>query len=106
MIDGLLPYESAAREAYEEAGLIGKIDRTCFGWFDYARANASGKRSCEVGVYPLMVYKQVTKWPEMSERKVTRCDVSTALALISVPDLVRLIGDYLQRHHLVANSGA
>ena len=54
-IKGLRPPKSAAREAFEEAGVTGRIGAKPIGFFAYdkLRDEAGGTTICEVKVYPL-----------------------------------------------------
>jgi 8-oxo-dGTP pyrophosphatase MutT (NUDIX family) len=56
-IKGLSPVKSAAREAFEEAGVTGRIGAKPIGFFAYdkLRDEAGGTTICEVKVYPLLV---------------------------------------------------
>jgi 8-oxo-dGTP pyrophosphatase MutT (NUDIX family) len=54
-IKGLRPAKSAAREAFEEAGVTGRIGPKPIGVFAYdkLRDEAGGATMCEVKIYPL-----------------------------------------------------
>src|ERR1700754_3917375 len=56
-IKGSKPWESAAREAYEEAGLRGTVARRPFGSYLYVKTFEDGAEAlpCEVRVFPLLV---------------------------------------------------
>src|SRR6201986_4748427 len=61
---------TAAREAYEEAGLIGTIvgDQPC-GSFTYEKPRGARRRTLlQVSVFLFTVERQLRKWPEKSER--------------------------------------
>ncbi|MBO0755800.1 MAG: NUDIX hydrolase [Bradyrhizobiaceae bacterium] len=65
------PYASAAREALEEAGVVGKTGRDSIGTYTYEKHLANGAFAiCEVQVFPLEVERQQKDWPEKEERKV------------------------------------
>ncbi len=50
------PHEQAAREAFEEAGLVGKVEREPIGHYSYIKRLRRGRTvRCEVGVFPLWV---------------------------------------------------
>src|SRR5271166_3095523 len=65
-IKGLKPAKSAAREAFEEAGVRGKVAAKSIGVFHYDKVtDERGARvSCEVKVFPLLVKRQSEAWPE------------------------------------------
>jgi 8-oxo-dGTP pyrophosphatase MutT (NUDIX family) len=54
-IKGLRPAKSAAREAFEEAGVRGKISAKPLGLFSYEKSldEAGVQATCEVRVFPL-----------------------------------------------------
>jgi 8-oxo-dGTP pyrophosphatase MutT (NUDIX family) len=66
-----LPHATAAREALEEAGVLGHIEKTPIGSFSYRKLLKQGRAVvCEVEVFPLEVTRQRKTWPEKSKRKV------------------------------------
>ena len=60
-IKGLRPAKSAAREAFEEAGVRGRVGGKSIGLFAYNKTlDGNGIRvSCEVRVFPLLVRRQI-----------------------------------------------
>ena len=97
-IRGLAPHEVAAREALEEAGLVGHVGKRCIGTFKFDRIRNGRDTTCLVDVYALKVERQMQTWTEMHERSVLRCNVRTALSLVSVPNLATLINRYVMAH--------
>jgi 8-oxo-dGTP pyrophosphatase MutT (NUDIX family) len=82
---GRPPRVVAAREAREEAGVIGKIRKRPIGTFQYEkRLSPETSVVCEVIVYLLKVTKQLTKWPEMASRE--RCWLPLDEAALRVTD--------------------
>src|SRR5258707_10158335 len=62
---GKAPHRSAAREAFEEAGVVGAIRRRSIGSFSYEKRLKKGALvECEVLVFALKVKGQNNKWPE------------------------------------------
>jgi len=61
----MTPEDSAAKEAYEESGLIGRVYRTRVGSYVYEKRGALRT----VDLYPLAVRRQLKRWPEMNLRK-------------------------------------
>lgn len=98
LIRGLAPHEVAAREALEEAGLVGQVGKRCIGTFKFDRSRKGRDATCRVDVYALRVERQLPTWTEMDERLVMRCNVKTALSLVSVPNLATLINRYVMAH--------
>lgn len=69
---GLEPYEAAAREAEEEAGLVGEICRRSVGSYDYSkRLHLLASLTCRVDVFPMRVTVERERWSEDKERKRT-----------------------------------
>jgi 8-oxo-dGTP pyrophosphatase MutT (NUDIX family) len=67
---GKKPYRAAEREAYEEAGLIGKVRKVPLGTYSYEKRLRTGSSvPCEVTVFPLRVERHRERWPEMNERE-------------------------------------
>ena len=67
---GKSPHHSAAREAFEEAGVVGAVGRRSVGSFSYEKRLKDGAMvECEVRVFPLQVKRQSKEWPEMQERR-------------------------------------
>jgi len=98
LIRGLAPHEVAAQEALEEAGLVGHVGKRCIGTFKFDRSRNGRDATCRVDVYALRVERQLPTWTEMDERLVLRCNVKTALSLVSVPNLATLINRYVMAH--------
>jgi len=68
-IRGLKPHRAAEREAYEEAGLKGRIEKIAIGTYAYEKRLATGIAvPCEVSVFPFQVTSQRQRWPEMGQR--------------------------------------
>jgi 8-oxo-dGTP pyrophosphatase MutT (NUDIX family) len=66
---GLTPRDSAAREAMEEAGLLGRITGRSIGVYHYDKRVADGSVTrCVVKVFALEVERQLTAWPERHQR--------------------------------------
>jgi 8-oxo-dGTP pyrophosphatase MutT (NUDIX family) len=91
-IRGLTPHESAAREAYEEAGLVGHAYPDPIGSFDYVKRLSVGLRvRCRVEVFPLWVDHQRQSWPERGERETKWFSPKKAVSLILEPTLRDLL---------------
>jgi len=67
--DGETPARSAAREAFEEAGVTGMLDPRPVGAFRYAKSMPQGYAvRSHVTVFPLAVHEELDDWPEEAER--------------------------------------
>ena len=81
----------AAIEAYEEAGLRGKIGRQALGRFRHNKRKGKRKIACEVKLYPLKVTKQHGRFPERGQRKLVWLPASEAARRVHHPEMRRLI---------------
>ncbi|NGM35615.1 NUDIX hydrolase [Methylobacterium sp. DB0501] len=89
---GLKNYEAAAREAYEEAGLIGRVGRRALGsYFYHKRLKSRDMVLCQVQVFRLDVRKQLKTWPEQSEREGRWFSVPEAAEAVTEAGLAALI---------------
>ena len=62
--------EAAAREAYEEAGLRGKVSSRSLGVYTYLKALGAGRwMPCVVRVYPLEAREMLQVFPETGQRR-------------------------------------
>jgi 8-oxo-dGTP pyrophosphatase MutT (NUDIX family) len=98
-IKGLKPPKSAAREAFEEAGVRGKIGAKSVGVFTYDKMlDEHGiEVRCEVKVYPLLVRRQSEEWPEFEQRLIQWAEPAKAVALIKEPKLKKLVAAFANR---------
>ncbi len=103
-VNGATPSESAAREAWEEAGAKGEIAEVSVGLYSYAkRAGRKGARlPCVVSVFPLHVTDTAETWPEAKARKRRWVSAAKAMTLVENPELSRILADFdpcaLNRH--------
>jgi hypothetical protein len=66
---GRKPPKAAAIEAFEEAGVVGRIGRRTIGRFRHRKRIGSRKLQCAVEIFPLAVHREINRWPEQAERK-------------------------------------
>ena len=102
-IKGFKPARAAAREAYEEAGVRGRVAGRPLGRYVYEKQleERAAPFPCEVQVFPLLVKKQLKKWPECKQRMVRWFPVPEAAALINDDNLRHLILQLNDRAGLV-----
>jgi 8-oxo-dGTP pyrophosphatase MutT (NUDIX family) len=92
---GKKPAQAAAREAYEEAGLIGEIvGKRPIGSYHYSKSTKQGDILCEVQVYLLRVEKQLEDWPEKRERMTAWFDAAKASEFVDERALGLIIGGF------------
>jgi hypothetical protein len=66
---GATPARPAAREACDEADLVGRIAKKPIGTYSYEKCTRTGALvPCDVLIFPLAVRKRHKRWPEMMER--------------------------------------
>ncbi len=94
---GKKPQAAAAREALEEAGVIGHIAKQPMGAYPYAKRLASGDLvNCIVDVFPLEVERQLKRWPEQHERVTQWFTAREAADAVNEPELAQLIAVFAQ----------
>jgi 8-oxo-dGTP pyrophosphatase MutT (NUDIX family) len=88
----LKPFATAAREAYEEAGLGGAISREALGSFTYQKRMKSRRYvDCKVDVYAMEVSKEAKRWPERDERERRWFEPAVAARRVKEPELADII---------------
>ena len=91
-IKGLKPGEVAAVEAWEEAGLRGRVaGKKPVGSFFYAKQIEKDPLLCQVDVYLLWVDEQLDDWPERAERQTQWFGVPEAAGLVDEGGLSEII---------------
>ena len=86
------PYTSAAREALEEAGVVGEVGRNPIGSYSYKKRLKNGAVvACEVQVFPLEVKSQQKRWPEKGERELRWFSPTDAAKAVQEPVLRHII---------------
>jgi 8-oxo-dGTP pyrophosphatase MutT (NUDIX family) len=89
---GKSPHRCAAREAFEEAGVLGAVGRRPLGSFSYEKRLKNGSSvECKVRVFPLEVSSQRREWPERQERRIKWLSASKAAAKVKDPVLGKII---------------
>jgi 8-oxo-dGTP pyrophosphatase MutT (NUDIX family) len=89
---GRNPHATAALEALQEAGLLGKIAKAKFGSFHYQKRLKNGAALlCQVEVFLLRVLRQRKSWPEKDERITQWFPAAEAARLVDEPELSELI---------------
>ncbi len=89
---GKAPHEAAEQEAWEEAGVRGKISDRCLGLYTYDKVEGRGVRApCAVMVFGLKVKSLATQFPESDERRRKWVSRSKAAKLVAEPELARIL---------------
>jgi 8-oxo-dGTP pyrophosphatase MutT (NUDIX family) len=88
------PPDTAATEAYEEAGVLGAVSEAQIGRFKKRRVKNKQSVSCDVQIYPLEVKRQQDDWPEKQERLRVWLSPREAAKLVKKPGLRRAIKQF------------
>ena len=89
----LSPAAVAAREAYEEAGLEGRIlGEAPIGHYRYDKQRDNGRVvRVRVGVFLMRVTQQLEAWPEQAERETFWFDPEAAATLVAEAELAAIL---------------
>ncbi|WP_165185813.1 NUDIX hydrolase [Caulobacter soli] len=88
-------HQAAAQEAYEEAGLDGRIVDKPIGDYPYLKRLKSGAaRPVTVDVYPLQVTGEHATWPEKGQRTLQWMSPVEAALAVQEPELRDLIARF------------
>lgn len=91
-IGGRKPHASAAREALEEAGLVGRTTPDAIGAYHYDKRLKNGSETrCKVKVFPLEVEARRKQWREKGERQARWFSLAKAAKAVQEPGLRRLL---------------
>ena len=85
----MTPQDSAAKEAWEEAGLLGKVCSEPIGTYEYYKSGFT----CQVEVFLLQVETVLENWPESSKRKRQWVNIPKAVKRVHEPELKLIIAD-------------
>jgi len=89
---GRKPAEVARQEAYEEAGLIGRmVGKRPVGSFHYEKRLAKKAIICEVQVFLFRVERQLDDWPEKGQRECRWFDANEAATLVEEGGLAEIL---------------
>lgn len=94
----LMPFEVAAAEAFEEAGVLGHITDTVFGSFSsHKRLKTGAEIPCVIKVYLLEVNQILDHWPEHHQRERTWLGLHQATLMAGEPGLIRILDEFSAR---------
>jgi 8-oxo-dGTP pyrophosphatase MutT (NUDIX family) len=94
-IKGLKPRQTAAREAWEEAGVEGRTGARKIGVFDYDKRLSGGQlQPVRVEVYSLEVLGLHDEWPEAHQRERRWMPAPEAASLVDEPGLSGLLARF------------
>jgi predicted phosphate transport protein (TIGR00153 family) len=94
-VPGLAPHASAAREAEEEAGVMGAACPTPIGSYRYRKRRGSGASvMTDVDVFPFAVTEELDSWREQHERERRWFSLAGAAQAVDEDDLRALIRSF------------
>lgn len=89
----MTPHDSAAKEAFEEAGVLGSVTDEELGRYRYSKWGGT----CIVRVYPLYVEELLAEWEDMHVRKRRVVTPREALEMVSHRQLARILAAFFKR---------
>ena len=94
-MDGKTPAEAALQEAWEEAGVIGKVVSAPLGLYSYRKVQEHAPDfPCIAVVYAVKVKSLSKDFPEAGERRVKWVGRKKAAKLVDEPELSRILRDF------------
>jgi len=94
-VEGLSLAQSAAREAMEEAGVIGRAAQAPLGHYHYLKTKSDGTiLPCRVSVFALAVGGQHREWAEKGARELAWLPLAQATRRVSEPGLAQILRDF------------
>ncbi|MBT9382666.1 NUDIX hydrolase [Pseudooceanicola sp. CBS1P-1] len=86
------PAEAALQEAYEEAGVVGRVSPHPVGYYSYTKKLSDGQSlPCMAMVYPVRVHALLQDYREAGQRKRDWVSRKKAASRVEEPDLARLL---------------
>lgn len=96
---GKTPAETAACEAWEEAGVVGRAQSICLGVYSYQKLiDDETELPCLVLLYPVRVKSLAETYPEMSERRRKWFTPKKAASRVLEPELAEMLRGFDPSH--------
>jgi 8-oxo-dGTP pyrophosphatase MutT (NUDIX family) len=87
--------KSAAREAFEEAGVLGKVTKSPAGAYAYDKRLKNGRlQHVRVTVFALQVDSEVEAYPEAGQREKRWMALTEAATLVEEPELMVVLATF------------
>lgn len=86
--------ETAAREAWEEAGVIGYASDRCLGAWGYSKGTGDTSRPCAALVFPVAVLTVAEDYPECGQRRRRWLPVDAAAQRVDDRDLAAILTEF------------
>lgn len=95
LMEGKSEAETALQEAFEEAGVVGKIDEENIGHYRTEKHyDDRDSIPVEVSVHSILVAEQATDYPEAGERDIAWLSVDAATSKLGEPALGEILKDW------------
>ncbi|OWU86808.1 NUDIX hydrolase [Oceanicola sp. 22II-s10i] len=96
---GRTPAEAALREAFEEAGVVGRVIEKPVGTYDYDKLLPDGSAlPCTVVLFPVRVSRLKSDFPEEGQRRRDWLSRKKAASRVIEPPLAQMIRDFDPKH--------
>ena len=93
-MEGLAEFNAARREAFEEAGVEGRMRREPIGQYFYEKRGKKETLPVNVTVYALEVVKKLKSWPEAKERERSWFSPHDAMLRVAEPGLKDILSTF------------
>jgi 8-oxo-dGTP pyrophosphatase MutT (NUDIX family) len=94
-IKGMKSAKSAAQEAFEEAGVRGKITKRPVGSYAYDKVLKNGRRQrVRVAVFALAVESEADAYPELGQREKLWLPITEAARRVDEPELMVMLATF------------
>jgi 8-oxo-dGTP pyrophosphatase MutT (NUDIX family) len=94
-IKGKSSAKSAAQEAFEEAGVTGKISKSPLGGYAYDKRLRNGRlQHVRVAVFTLHVESEAETFPELGQREKLWLPPADAALRVDEPELIALLANF------------
>lgn len=90
-MDGRTPTQAAEIEAWEEAGLKGKMSDTCIGVYSYVKPLDKTRTPCLAMIFPMKVRTEFDHWPERHQRRRKWVSRKKAAQLLHDDELAQIV---------------
>ncbi len=88
----LSPRKSAAKEAWEEAGILGRVKKKRIGTYEYQKWGGT----YHVEVFPMEIVEVKKKWPEMDSRRRKLVPPEKAIRKVKPRSLAKILKKYFR----------
>lgn len=90
-MNGATPHEAALQEAWEEAGVKGKLQGNSLGIYSYVKKQKRSHQPCVVVVFAIKVRTTAKAYPEAHERRRKWFSLKKAANKVQEPELRQMI---------------